>query len=930
LENLGGMVRESVLLEREREIAALSEVVDAALARNGLAVLLEGSAGAGKSALVNHACRLAGARGLHVVPARGAQLELGFPFGVARQIVGPLAADLPELLTGPGRRISRLLDDEELEPGETRMTAWSLVRFILRAAEVRPIFMCVDDGHWADGLSLELLAVLARDLPDAGIGLVVAARAAEPGAPLALRELVASPGVRRLVVRELSDEAVTRLVRSRLPAASLEFCAACRTAGGGNPFLTHSMIDSLEGEAVMADEEAAKKIALLAPPTVVAATAARVGQLGPAARSLAHAAAILERDVRLDVAAALAGLEMPVAAPAADDLRGARIIEGGSEISFVHPLLRNALYEDIPPGRRALLHGHAARLLHGYRYPAERVAAHVLLTVPASDPFAVGVLRAAAARASARGAPEVAVELLQRALDEPPSDADRHDVRVELAMARYRARADPGVVLGDLLEAFDSAPDPRMRTRAASLIAHVGIEAGQATRVAQALHAALADLPADEIEQRRLLEVQLLEAAVNDAGLLSANAGLVDQLAGTLDGGTEPNRRLLRVVACAVAVRGGDAATVHALLERAGGLDELEPRDAFRSASTLRWIDRYEQADALATRLIMRARTDGDLPLLQNALALRSSVSAACGDLSSAQADIAESIELDDPLTAGVLQAHLAHVLALSGRPQEALARAEVARVDRLPETMWVRVEAEWALAGVDICVGNYERAARALRSVEQRWRQYGVIGGLAMSWRSDLARALAGRGNYSEARALADEEAVLASRLPSTHAEGNARLAWALCAPSPDPDELRTAVSLLRDGPRRLALARALLEFGAALRRRREREACREPLSEALDLATRCGARALAERARTELRASGARPRRELRSGRDALTPSELRVARLAAEGRSNREIAQELFVTRKTVETHMSQILQKLDIKSRTAIATALEAEL
>jgi DNA-binding CsgD family transcriptional regulator len=139
----------------------------------------------------------------------------------------------------------------------------------------------------------------------------------------------------------------------------------------------------------------------------------------------------------------------------------------------------------------------------------------------------------------------------------------------------------------------------------------------------------------------------------------------------------------------------------------------------------------------------------------------------------------------------------------------------------------------------------------------------------------------------------------------------------------------LEESVAVLRSSPALLERAHSLMELGAALRRDGRRAAAREPLTEALDLAARCGARPLAVRAREELKAVGARPRRAWRTGIEALTPSELRVVRLAADGRSNREIAYELYVTLKTVEGHLSRAYAKLDIEGRSELRRALEGE-
>jgi DNA-binding CsgD family transcriptional regulator len=190
--------------------------------------------------------------------------------------------------------------------------------------------------------------------------------------------------------------------------------------------------------------------------------------------------------------------------------------------------------------------------------------------------------------------------------------------------------------------------------------------------------------------------------------------------------------------------------------------------------------------------------------------------------------------------------------------------------------------------------------------------------------WPADLAIAL---GPCDEARSLADRALADARGRGRPGEIGVALRAQALVdADEPDVDRLRAAAAELEHSELALEYARTLVDLGATLRRKRYRREARQPLSIGLDRASRCGATALAERAQVELRATGARPRHLVVSGSDALTPSERRVALLAAEGRSNRQIAQTLFVTIKTVEAHLSHTYRKLDITSRTQISRAL----
>jgi DNA-binding CsgD family transcriptional regulator len=194
-------------------------------------------------------------------------------------------------------------------------------------------------------------------------------------------------------------------------------------------------------------------------------------------------------------------------------------------------------------------------------------------------------------------------------------------------------------------------------------------------------------------------------------------------------------------------------------------------------------------------------------------------------------------------------------------------------------------------------------------------------------TWRTDAATLLASLDRAGEARALAQEELARCRAFGALAPIGRALRALALVERGDASVELlEDAVGHLERSPARLEHATALLELGAAIRRAGRRAEAREPLREALQLANACGATALAARAHDELVTAGARPRRDPTESRSALTASELRVARLAAEGMTNREIAQALFVTENTIETHLRSVFRKLAIRSRSQLARAL----
>jgi DNA-binding CsgD family transcriptional regulator len=212
------------------------------------------------------------------------------------------------------------------------------------------------------------------------------------------------------------------------------------------------------------------------------------------------------------------------------------------------------------------------------------------------------------------------------------------------------------------------------------------------------------------------------------------------------------------------------------------------------------------------------------------------------------------------------------------------------------------------------------------LDAVERAERDWGVCGPGRLSWRETSALLRNQLGEHDRAVEIANAALSAARSFGAARALGIALRTDALVAALDRVDELREAVEILEKSEARLEHARTLVELGAALRRTGYRADARDPLRTGLDLADQCGARPLASRAIQELTATGARPRRRRAAGRDALTPSERRVATMAASGFTNREIAQSLYISLKTVEMHLSRVYRKLDISSRGQITDAL----
>jgi DNA-binding CsgD family transcriptional regulator len=353
----------------------------------------------------------------------------------------------------------------------------------------------------------------------------------------------------------------------------------------------------------------------------------------------------------------------------------------------------------------------------------------------------------------------------------------------------------------------------------------------------------------------------------------------------------------------------------------------------FAPVIVLIYVDCFDEAIGLLDDVMRRARERGSLMWFATASGLRAEVNYRAGALVEAEADATQVLDTaDSGLPFWELEAamSLIHVLTETGRLSETGGLLERAERSVLPASAGYQHSYLAYVRGlVASADGRFEEAARYFLIAGERMLELDGGNPALLDWRSQAASAFVRLGKRDRAIELASEELELARRFGAGRAIGMALRAHALAADPVRVDELREAVDVLGAGQARLEHARALVDYGAALRRSGQRVAAREVLLDGLDASTRCAADALAARAREELLAAGARPRRVLRSGVDALTASERRVALMAVDGLSNPEIAQALFVTTRTVEAHLSHAYRKLDVSGRDELAPLFAAD-
>jgi len=928
------------LREREHELAA----VEVLLERRGRVLLVEGRSGIGKTSLVEAACARADEHGHQVMRARGSELESGFAFGVVRQLferrlAGAGRGEREALLAGPAAAVRPLLSGEPAaQPaGDTSFAVLhGLYWLVVNLAASRPLLIAVDDAHWADEPSLRWLAYLAPRLEGLAAGVMVALRQDDPAgmsAPL-LAVRTAAAALRPAL---LSEEAVSAAVNAAADCeAGAELCAAVYAACGGNPlYLT---------ELLRAAEFSGRPLAALKPAELLAGglegiapqVITRVRGLGPGALGLAQALAVLGDGCELRHAAAVAGLTTAVAARLAGGLARAEVLAADDRPRFVHPVIRDALEASLDSSGRDQAHRHAARLLHADRAPPGQVAAHLVRVRPTGDGWVLARLQEAAQAAMGSGAPQGAADLLDRALAEPPPPERRAAVLREAARAEVTAGRERAFVL--LEEALRVAAGPRQRAEIALEVAEAYAALFRWVNAVDVLERALAELGDTDEDLTARLEGELVVAGLHDARRAPRVAPVLGRLRSRRpEAASEP---LAVAQAMTLLLAGRPAGQIAALLEealqRAGsGVENWDTRAA------LLWVlvvaERFGMVEESLKPMLGQVHRCGSARGFVAAYSTLGLLKLRLGALSEADAAARVALRVlqegDFAPGLGFAATVLSDTAVEAGEFDEAQTL-----LDLLPQEGW---PAGVATVLIPAARGRLRlaqgRAADALADFQACGTLFGAdVWGMPIREtgyvhaRSGAALALLRLGQRQNAYRLADAELADVRGFGAPRALGIALRAAGLARGGQEGLALLgESVAALDNSPALLERARSLAELGAALRRDGQRVAARDPLARALDLATRCGARPLAAMARDELRAAGARPRRPWSTGVDALTPSELRVAQLAAEGRSNREIAGELYVTLKAIEGHLGRAYAKLGIDGRSQLARTLAAE-
>jgi DNA-binding CsgD family transcriptional regulator len=931
----------TVLLEREPELAELQAGAEAAAAGRGGAVGIEALAGLGKTHLLREARTVGSAAGLTVLAARATELEREFPFALARQLFDPALrgltdAEREKIFAGAGAARGALGLEGDSDH-DTFAVLHGLYWVTAALAGETPLLLAVDDVHWADPASLEFLGFLLPRLEELPLLLVMTCRVDELEKPPGLDRLLTDSSVRHLSLAPLSPQATAKLLTEELEQAPDDgFADTCHEVSGGNPYLLTELMRTLAEQGVKPSADQVDLLRELAPESVARLVLARLGRLPAEAAKVARSVAVLGEDCDYRLVAELAQTGPEAVQRASDLLRTSGVFDRGSSLRFVHPLVRNAIYADLSAGERMKSHWRAAALLRDHDASVEQIATQLLAGEVREERATVETLLEAGELALTTGAPRSAVAYLTRALREPPPDELRATVLDRLITASFRA-ADPSplpMIEADVSREVENQPSLRARW-AVSLTMLMALQ-GRFEEAAVMLKGAVEVAVAEgDMERAFQLEAHLATLALVVPSLPKVN---LEPLVGQIDPDS-PAGRLAAAMEVRFAAVNGTAADVVAAAKRALANDAVifaEEPDLVSSALSVMALvaaDELEVARHGASRALALAEEgDANPPQLVRGWFLRGFVAWGHGDLVEAEADLRQAVAL--ARMAGIMPLVMMHtpILAeiLIERDDLEAAEAELQGLGMasgpLPVNpisggvLMARGHLHWER-------GEFGLAAEDFVGVSVIAEELGLGVGPVASVAPFNVQALIAIEKREQAEDLAKGLIEWARDWGAPASISHQLRADAFLRDGDERIEtLQEAVAILDGSPRLLQRLHALTDLGAALRAAGRRSDARAPLREALQLARRCGALRAARRARDELQATGETVRRFAPIGVESLTPSERRVAELAATGLTNREIAQTLFVTVKTVEAHLSAAYDKLDIDSRRKLATAL----
>ncbi|MGA4950273.1 helix-turn-helix transcriptional regulator [Streptomyces lydicamycinicus] len=941
------------LVGRERELAAMDAVAADVLSGRPRVVQLEGSAGIGKSALLSTWWDRNGQ--FRVLRARCHPLERAFAFGAVRQLFKPLLAavsdtDRARLLEGSAAATLRALDDDAATdplPESADVTASTLRELdalVTRLARRQPLLLAVDALQWIDQPSLRWLVHFIGRADSHPVLIAVTTRSAEGRRldPL-FAELVRPANCHTIVVEPLDVDGVGQLVRTLWGADEPDaaFCAACHAATGGHPLFVRALLHQAQRSGVKPTTEFRDRIPTVTLSTLGGEISHRLCQASDEVVALARALAFLGDRKPPELLAAYCGTGRAVVQSAAEELRSLGLLRADGDPRFTHPVVRDTVLATLSPEELGVGHARAAQVSCLSGRPDEEVAAHLLAAGPVHGSWVLPALRRAATEALRRGAPETAVTYLRSALHQPLDEPERARVLLELGTAA--SHYDAALAISCVTGALDGLTEEAARSDALGVLAYsLLLSRGPRTDLSSVDRklAALSERPTSgpgAADRELALRMSALRSWMEferpsvTGPAPAPSPGRDDDLADRTAG----ERQLLAIRAFHALRAALPAPYVTALIERASVNLPAFSHDLFPLhyfvAQTLLYLDELDTADRLNRHLTREISGRGMELLVSSLTVYRAVLALRRGNIAETLAAVQDAADHASPTGrlpyALTLDTIRIDALLARGRVEAAEEVAVTHAVAGQTEVAWERPRFLMSLAALRIAQGEPRSGLSLLRECGHHSEALGTVSPAMSPWRSRAVPVHLALGEADSAQALAEQELDLARRCRLPRALGVAlRAAGAAAAGSRGLDMLAEAVTVLRPTPARLELARACHDFGIALLRRDDKRGARRTLREGLDLAVGCGATVLATRLEEGLHLAGGRVARSGSQGIGGLTAGEERVGILAAQGYSNKQIAELLVVSLRTVETHLTGAYRKLGITGRPHLAAAM----
>jgi DNA-binding CsgD family transcriptional regulator/tetratricopeptide (TPR) repeat protein len=926
-----------VLVGRDSEMSVLAGLVRDVARGQGSSVLIEGEPGIGKSALVQAALAKGPDAGCHVF--WGAGDELGQALPLVPFLEGLLVR---EPSTNPRRNtIVRLLRGEVSADRGTDVSAALAEQLLALVAEqcaAQPTILVVDDLQWADPATIALWARLARSVRQARLLLVGMTRPVpQRDDLLALRRLVGDVG--RLQLTRLTETAVADLVAALAGGRPEDSLLRLAAGAAGNPLYLTELVAALarSSSLTVTAAGAAELASGPAPGSLSAAIADRLGFVAGPVRDVLRAAALLGVDFAVRDLAIVLGRGVTDLIPAVDEARAAGVLaESGNGLGFRHPLIRAALYDEMPAPVRAAWHRDAGRALAEAGAPADRVARQLLRAVGGpggtTEPVDEWMLNWLAGTADplVGQAPGVAAELLTRAVAGSPAGLGQHDwLESRLADALYR--------VGDIAgaeqvanRALEHAAEPDLLVDLHWTLAQCRIRAGLSAESLATLNQALA-YPGLLARHRARLLVLAARTHSNVGEVEKAGQVAATALAAAAEAGDNWAMGWALHVLTLVTSAQGQMTDALPLFDRALTVTQADPALTdlrlllqINKAITLGDLDQYEEALAAARQARQLADQVGTVIRLGQAHSALGQLLFGTGRWDDALAEVEILQEdLKEP-AAACCDLGIAAVISFH-RGEISTARRHLAAAAPHAKRIGHRLIGPLALAR-SLDREHDGALPEALAELTAGFRGHAEELEEIEDLLADAVRLAVETGDAGTAQVLAGQATALATDSEVPHRQANALYCRGLV--DEDAARLLAAAERYDDAGRPLLRAKALEAAAAEFVRAGDRGQARAAFTRAVEVYASLGAAGDVARLQARFRAYGIRrgPRakhRQARSGWDSLTPTETKVAAFVEEGLSNPEIAARLLLSRRTVATHVSHILKKLDVHSRTDIA-------